>query len=332
MKNFSTNQVRHLFVAGAVDANLDTNLDIAFGVTETGDMYFKYKNADGLLTRSDTINVKKVRCVNKVAAADQATKLYAHTVAVDTSAVTLANLVGKNIVCKVTFKGIFDESFSSTLSFNAVVVGDATNTASTTNFHKDLAIAIAKALPTLDKNFPLLKVFSNGTEVTATTAASAVTGSSAGVVLVEAAQKYVRGKLSGEPIHFDVSFKLEDGNLKNIVWGTDTVAPSAISNNIVVPANYRLADMEYFCLGERGDVYRGALWPNDYQPTYAIDPFSDTAYYVLTIEYFWNGDASDVQKSPKTMHIVGSSTVINSLYSSVMAAISAGGSGSGSGA
>lgn len=330
MRNFSTNQVRHLFVAGAVDSSVDTNLDIAFGVTETGDMYFKYKNADGMLTRSDTINVKKVRCVNKVAAAGE--KLMQHTVAVNTNAVTLSSLVGKTVYCKVNFRSVFDNSNSSTLSFTAALVGNSTNTANATAFHKALAYAIIQALPTLDKNYPLLKVFSNGTEVTKSTAEGSITGASAGVVLVEAAQKYVRGKLDGTPVHFDVEFHYPDGNAGDIVWGTDTIAVSAVSNNTVVPANYKLADMEYFCLGERGDVYRGSMWPNDYQPTYAINPFSATTYYILTIEYFWNGDASDVQKSPKTMHIVGPEAVVNSLYSSVMAAIENGGSGSGSGA
>ena len=62
MRNFNTNQTRHFYVAGAVDANVDTNLDIALGTTATGEMYFKYKNADGLLTRSDTIDPQEHRC------------------------------------------------------------------------------------------------------------------------------------------------------------------------------------------------------------------------------------------------------------------------------
>lgn len=332
MRNFSTNQVRHFFVAGAINANLTNKLDIVFGSTQTGEFFFKYRNADGLLTRTDTIDSKKVRCCNKKAAASLATPLLAHTIAVDTNAVTLSNLVGKTLNCKIQILGAYDGSAYPQLTFNAIVVGDATNTASAAAFHKALAIAIAKAMPRPEKQYPLIKVFSNGTEVLPSTADSAVTGAAAGVVLVEGVQKYVREKLSGDPCHFTVSFQMQDGNMADIVWGKETIAPSAISGNTVVPANYKLADLEVFAAGERGDFYRGAHWPNDIPHTYAIDPFGNTAYDILTIEYFYNGDASDVQKSPKTLQIAGPAAVINSLYSSVMAAIENEGSGSGSGA
>lgn len=82
---------------------------------------------------------------------------------------------------------------------------------------------------------------------------------------------------------------------------------------------------------ERGDVMRGYAYPNDFNPTYAIDPFSDTQYYILTLNYFWAGTGTDVQKSPRVMHVVGPQAVINSLYNSIKAAIDGTGSGSGSG-
>ena len=332
MRNFSTNQVRHFYVAGAIDSNVDTNLDIYLGTAETGELYLKYKNADGLLTRSVTFDPKKIRCINKKAAATLATKLMAHTVAIDTNAVTLSNLVGKTLNCKIEILGAYDGSNAPQVTFNAIVVGDSTNTASTAAFHKALAYAIAQAQPISDPRYPWLKVFSNGTEVTPQTALTDITGASGGVVLVEAVQKYVRGKLTGDPCHFRVSFQLQDGNLNDIVWGTDTVAASAISNNTIVPANYKLADLEYFCYGERGDYYRGYAYPNDYTPTYAIDPFSDTAYDMLTVECYWNGTVSDVQKSPMTIQVAGPSTVINNLYSAIEAAMNGNGSASGSGA
>ena len=330
MRNFSTNQVRHFFVAGAVDANLDTNLDIYFKSTETGECFFEYKNADGIITRSDTFHKDKVKNVNKVAAANLAIPLMAHTITVDSS-ITLSSLVGKDIICKISFIGLYDGSGQPQLTFNATFKGNSTNTASAAAFHKDLAYAIAQALPQPDKNYPLLKVFSNGTEVTSKTAYANITGATAGVVLVEAKQKYVRGKLDGTPVHFNVVMTYEDGQEFGI-WGKDVVAASAISGNTVIPGYYTLADMEYFCLGERGDVYRGFHYPNDFTPTYAIDISGNTSYDMLTISYFWNGDASDVQKSPKVMHIVGPAAAITSLYNSVMAVIENGGSGSGSGA
>ena len=321
MKNFNTNQTRHFYVAGAVDSNVDTNLDIAVAQTETGELFFKYKNADGIVTRSDTIDPKKVVCLKKTLAAAMARKLMAHTVAVDTDAVTLANLVGKTVDCIITIHGYFDYDDANSYTFVASVKGTSANTATAAAFHKDLAMAIAKAMPKPDPAYPLIRVYSNGSEVTATTAASAVTGAAAGVVLVEGPQKYVRGKLSGEPCSFSVAFRYAESNVEDIVWGKETVAPSAISGMTVIPAYYELADLEYFALGERGDIYRGSMWPNNYEPTYAIDITGATTYDVLSIEYYWSGEAENVQRSPRLIQIAGTSAVVNALYATVNAAV-----------
>lgn len=325
MTNFNTNQTRHFYVAGAIDSNVDTNLDIALGQTATGEFYFTYKNADGLITRSDTIDPKRIVCLKKTTKAQMEKPLMAHKIAVDTTAVTLSGLVGKTLNCNITIHQIADYDDSSSVTFTASVVGNSTNTASAAAFHKDLAIAIAKALPKYDKSYPLIKVYSNGSEVTASTAAADVTGASGGVVLVQGLQKYVRGKLNGEPCPFSVAFSYSASNVEDIVWGTDTVSTVAAVNTAdtssiaptVVPAVYGIADLEYFALGERGDYYRGFNFPNNYETTYAINLASD--YDILSIEYYWAGEAENVQKSPRLIQIAGATATINSLYSSVEA-------------
>lgn len=319
MRNFNTNQTRHFYVAGAVDANVDTNLDIALGTTATGEMYFKYKNADGLLTRSDTIDPKKVVSLKNTAAADMATKLMMHTITVDTNAVTLSNLVGKSISITVTTLGLIDYDASNGISITATITGDSTNTGSASNFYKAIAMALAKAMPKFDSQYPLFKIFIGTTEVTKDT--TTVSGTAASIKLVEAPQKYVRGKLSGEPVPFSVSTKADLGT-DAVAWHSETVAVSDVSNHTVVPANYVLADLEYFCYGERGDYYRGSNWPNDYTPTYAIDPKSDTAYNVVTIEYYWAGNVENVQKSPRIIQIAASSANASTLYDAIDALVS----------
>ena len=339
MANFNTNQTRHFYVANAVDASVDTNLDIAVAQAQTGEFFFKYKNADGMLTRSDTIKPENVISLKKTAASAMARKLKKHTVAVDTTAVTLSSLIGKSVDIIITLQGQFDYDMANGYSIVATVVGDSTNTANTTAFHKALAYAIAQALPPRVAGFPVLKVFSNGTEVLPTTALSDITGASGGVVLVEAVQKYVRGKLSGEPIPFSVAFRYEPNNYEVIQWGTDTVADSDVSSNTEMPANYVLADLEWFALGERGDVYREAAWPNNYEITYAIDPKGATKYDVLTVEYYWAGGAENVQKSPRMIQVAGkvtgsgsgASSPCDSLYSTIEGYLN-GSAGSGSGA
>lgn len=320
MANFNTYQTRQLYVAKKVEATLagvDEVGDIYVGTTATGDMFFTYENADSLVTRSDSFKPENVTSLKKTVAADMAIKLMQHTVSFDDTKATLANLVGKTIDCVITIHGILSYDESDTISVVASVVGNSTNTASKAAFHKDLAMAIAKALP--KRKFPFLKVFSSGTEVTANTAADDVTGAAAGVVLVQAPQKYVRGKLSNEPFDFSVAFHLHGSNTEDVDWGKDEVALSSVTNNTVIPAVYAIADLEYFALGERGDIYRGSTWPNNYEPTYMID--LTQSYDMLSIEYFWQGGAENVQKSPRMIQIAGPTAVINALYTTVNSAV-----------
>lgn len=307
MANFNTNQTRQFYVAKAKRdtlAAVASNGDLAMLQTKDKDVYFVYKNADGLVTRSDMIPAGNIEYYNLKTAANMAKKIMAYTVALDTNAVALTDLVGKTCTINVGVHQILDYDSSDYITITASVkVTSAMNTAAL--FHKALAIAIAKALPNRG-SYPYFKVFSNGSEVTAATAESAVTGAAGGVVLLATPQKWVRGKLTGEPYELSASFDVEGD-----AWGTVTVAPSAISNNTVISANYELADLEYFCYGERGDVRRGFNWPNNYEPTYLINPADTTTNYdVLTIQYFWQGHAENIQKSPRTIQIAGPSAAI----------------------
>lgn len=325
--NFNTNQARHFYVATA-------KRDSIAAVASAGDLamlsnkdyvYFVYKNADGDITRSDTIPIKGIEYYNKRTAAQMATKLMAYTVALDTTNYSLSDLVGKTLTINIAVREFISYDAADSINVTAAVkVTSAMNTAAL--FHKALAIAIAKALPKRD--YPYFKVFSNGSEVITDTAESDVTGAAGGVVLVATQQKWVRGKLTGEPFDLAVSFNVEDE-----AWGTVTVAPSAISNNTVISATYKLADLEWFCLGERGDVYRGFNYPNEYNPTYMINPADTTTNYdMLTIQYAWQGKAENIQKSPRTIHIAGPAAAI-SAWTAALDTLTGGseaGSGSGS--
>lgn len=322
MTNFNTYQTRHFYVAGAVDANVDTNLDIAVEATAENEyFFFKYKNADGLVTRSDLINPKWIRSIKKTAADDMARPMVKHTVALDAAvSSTPADYKGKTVTLSVNFQQFIDYSPSSGFTVIASIVGDNSNTANATAFYLALAKALYKALP--KKKYPYVKVLAGAGGATEITDANfdSIAGYASGVVIEEAPQKYVRGKLNGEPIPFTVSTSVSASNVDVFAWGTDTT--SASSN--VLPSAYAVADLEYFALGERGDVYRGSVWPNNYEPTYAVDLSKD--YDILTIELYWQGTAENVQKSPRMIQIAaesgGSSAgVVDTLYDSVHAII-----------
>ena len=77
---------------------------------------------------------------------------------------------------------------------------------------------------------------------------------------------------------------------------------SAIALEVV---KAQLKDLEYFCAGEKGDVYRGAAYPNDIPFESKLGSIADT-WYVRTIHYYDDCSNEAVQKSEKTIVLIGS--------------------------
>lgn len=302
MRNFNTNQTRHFYVKGISVNGVNTTAEIGKVLSEeNGDVvaiYFKGTNADNLAYRSDTIDVKRITSVKQTPAAKMATPLLKHAITINTDEVAnAAALAGKTAKLAITVHQLFDYDDSNCVTFTVshkVAASEADK-----DFYAAFVSLIEKAMPKPDASYPYF----------------AVTSDANGLYISELAQKYVRGKLTGEPVHISVAFGIaSDSYLDDtaVVWGKDSVSTSGS-----VPANYALADLEYFAYGERGDYFRGNNWPNNVEPTYAINPKSDTAYDVLSIEYYYAGGAEDVQKSPRLIQIAGSASDITALLTEV---------------
>lgn len=67
----------------------------------------------------------------------------------------------------------------------------------------------------------------------------------------------------------------------------------------------KLKDLEYFCAGEKGDVYRGAMWPNEIP---FVSKLTGSETHVHTIHYYEDLGNEAAQKSEKTIVIVNSSS------------------------
>ena len=343
MANYNTNQARHLYVAkdyktsvAAVEAADPGTIAVLTNAEPAGSavgghplktLYFVYKNGDGLLTRSDTIPVCNIEYVTKKAAAEMDYKLIQHVITLN-DGVSIDDLKGKTVTVNIAVRGIMDDDPRNVVPVVATVKVGSSDTAA--KLYKNLADAIAKAVPTFGLKVPMFRVFtSDGTEVTKTTAAGA---SSTNVTIVATAQNWRRGLLSNKPYFLTISFGT-DADIDN-AWGKDVTGPSAVSNYTVIASAYELADLEYFCYGERGDDTRMAYWPNNYEPTYLINPAdTSTTYDLLTIQYFWQGHAENIQKSPRTIHIAAPAAKMSSIYAALLAACpeltEASGSGSG---
>ena len=357
MKNFNTNQTRHFYtvIDDKTGSTLSAAGDIALSTIKqsTGAdveaISFSYMNGDGNVTRTDSIAVDKVKSINYGPA--KGTPLMMNTVSINSSVFDISNkkingtngdALGKTFVTKVTITELYDYDEANNATYVATVVGDATSLGSADAFYKAMAVAIADSLPKNDPKYPKVKVFVKTTEVTPGMSVSDLAGVSSisGIKLVQGAQKFVLGKLSGEPCPFYVTASVKIDDVSVAEWATITPAVSDITNNIEIPGAFQLAELEYFALGERGDVYRGYLYPNDYDNSanYLIDYKTPKSYYVLSIEYYWAGNAENVQKSPRLLQLAAPNTgtasspvcELDTVYSAVLAALGkAAASGSG---
>lgn len=89
----------------------------------------------------------------------------------------------------------------------------------------------------------------------------------------------------------------EDGMEKT--WGVvEEVVGMSVTNS------QKIADLEWFCMGERGDQYKNTGWPNIIPTSYMVDPNAEGGYCTLNIHYAYTGSNEAVQKSEKDIVIV----------------------------
>lgn len=157
------------------------------------------------------------------------------------------------------------------------------------------------------------------TEVTRATNMSTLTGTYTGIVIEEAPQDWVMGKMEQVPVYFNICIRDIRVGGDDVIWG---------EANDVTPATFILngkttADYEYFLHGERGDIYRGMGYPNNFDFKGITDPSRE--YHFIDITYFYAGKNEDVQKSQKTITLAvlkgngasDSLTLVNSIITEI---------------
>lgn len=155
----------------------------------------------------------------------------------------------------------------------------------------------------------------NATEVAVEADVALTGGSTTGIIIEEAEQPWVLGMMPQAFIPFTPQFLTITVDGEDRLWGVATV----VTPTNTVPDGHLIADLEYFCMGARGDIYRGMGYPNTIKTTYLVDP--SAVYDVLDIHYFYTGSNESVQKSEKTITLVavddGSHTAMNALIGAI---------------
>lgn len=301
MATFSVNQVRQLYVATAFKTPHVLASDAAGSIAVKNDtvkshLYFEYKGADNLM-RSDLIDTKNILYAKATDATAMAHDLKSVTIALDSNVNGGAPVAGQDYILRIAFKqyvGMSDEDQYFKYGMVHAYAGmDASE------FYKVLAVSLAKNFSR--EVVPLIKIeiktASATTEVTPTTKVADLKGTYTGVVITEVEQPWRLGVMAQTPVYFTVQSVPVTVNGDERYWATLTESTSgSISNGKTI------ADLEYFCMGERGDMYRQVGWPHNIPTTYLVDPAK--AYCVFDIHYAYVGSNESVQKSEKTITIV----------------------------
>ena len=283
---FSVNQASHLYVVNNVvtGTNKVTNVgDIK--VNSDGDnIYFTYMGKGGVL-RSDLVSIKDIIDIRAIEASKQDTKFRTATITLNT-AVSSTPVISQDYIVRIKYSvGSIDNQY---LKYGIVRASSLTNDAT------KLYAALAESI---NKNFAREE-----------NPAFVATSSASGLVITETEPKWVLGTYPQRPVEFDVAVDTiattVNGTTIEGAWGVVTYGKS--SNGY--PNSKKIADLEWFCMGERGDQYKNYGWPNVIPTEYMVNANSANGYDVINIHYAYVGANESVQKSEKDMIFVGEST------------------------
>lgn len=343
MATFSTNQVRQLYVVEALKTPQVLASDAAGSIAVKSDtaknhLYFEYKGADNLM-RSDLIDIKNILYAKATDANDMAHKLKSVTVTLDPNINGGTPVAGQDYILRIAFRQYAGMSDEDQYFKYGIVHAYAGMNAD--EFYKVLALSIAKNFSR--EVVPLIKVEvhsakttgkggfdSNGyMVVTPTTKDNGKKDTTNpyyikdipvtdidSIRITEVEQPWRLGVMAQTPVYFTIQPVAVMVNGDERTWATVTE-----STNGTIGNGKKIADLEYFCMGERGDIYRGVGFPHNIVTTYLVDPTK--TYYTFDIHYAYVGNNESVQKSEKDITIVCSNkTEFNNIVTAFNAATS----------
>ena len=302
MAAFSVHQVRQLYVANAYKENLAALKDagdITVVKTNEGDaIYFQYMGALLDKMRSDLIKIENITNLRATRAEDMATKLKGYTLTLDPNVNGGQPVAGQDYLLRLAFKEYIGMSEADQyFKYGMVHVFPGLNAS---DFYKEMALSLAANISKDVTALVDIYLYNDTieTKVEEGVDPKNLTGTYTALRIAEAVQPWHLGTMPQGVIPFSVqpTTVLVDGDQR--IWGK----VESYDTKAVLPEGQLIADLEYFCMGERGDQYRNMGWPNVIPTKYLVDPSKE--YDVINIHYFYQGDGISVQKSEKDIQIV----------------------------
>ena len=324
MATFSTNQVRHLYVLkNFQEASSITSFknvgETAVGATkDANDVFIKYIGMGGQV-RTDLIPKSKVLSATLLTKDKDRTPLKSVLVQLDPK-VNVAPITSQDYILRIAFRQYFGMSDEDLYLKYGMVHAYANMSASV--FYAKLAQSLAKNFSrelVKPLAFHLVKnEMEDVGEVTATSKIKydssfkgtadfdATTDTYTGIVIKEVDQKdeWVLGTKEQTPVYFTVQPTTIMVSGDELIWGkvTKLADDTSVDPKRYVGNGTKIADLEYFCMGERGDIYRNINWPNAIRTKYMVDPTKE--YNIVDIHYYQDEGGENPQKSEKTITFV----------------------------
>lgn len=286
MAIFNVNQNRQFYVITEVVASEPTKEgQIKLGKTADGKQIFFKHFGKGGLTRTDLIDVDKICYAKVTPKADMQRKLKKATVALSADVNEGKPIVGQDYVLRIQIN-----NFLSPGDANVYIKSNAVH--ATKAMVADTGLFYQAMVDSLKRNFSREKQ-------TAGMKLLEFEKTEGGIVITEVAdQPWRLGVLSQEPVNFEAIPTTVRVEGEDVIWGTVEMgeAEGYVGNG------KQIADLEYFCMAERGDMFRNMGWPNNIDVKYMVDPSKE--YDMLDLHYFFSGDGVQVHKSEKDITFV----------------------------
>lgn len=303
---FSTNQVRHIYVLG------DTH-KLTFKKDSQGNLFGIYDKGAVTPLKTDYINPKSVTHVALSDTNTMADHLKAVKLTFDDT--TTHPISGQDYIVRINFRQFYGMSDEDIYQKYGAVHATAAMKATPALFWKELAYSLVKNFSKTYADYlhfyvgtkQIAKAVKKGTTITLKDADGKELTPTDGITIAEASQlgEWSLGKGIPSRVQFEVIptqvYNNEDNGL--ISWGTVTEDKTVEALDEMKIANgYKLAELEWFLMGERGDQYRQLYWPKNIETKYLVDATKE--YYTLDIHYAYQGSCEDIQKSEKDILII----------------------------
>lgn len=310
MAVFTNNQVRHFYVVNDVSNETPskedpigtiyaygTNINPINGVTGK---YYQYKDATGNITRTDLVTNATYVKLTPGSEVEHKAKIATITMGKDP-------IVGQDYVVKVLVKNyvgmsdiyqLIKDGAARALTTNKADLLKALAVSLFRNMSREIVpfVSIGNGTNVINKvdksGTPLTE---DGTEVTFTTS----------IVLTELEQPQTVGKFNKQPVNYEVFFgTIKENGVETNEWAT----VSYTDGSVIISSGDIAAEMEWFYMGNRGDMYRGMSYPNNIETKYLVDPSAN--YNFVDIHYSYIGANESVQKSEKDLTLAIKEDVI----------------------